>query len=71
MEQYQVIYTQVIGASCFWGEEGVWDLNSVLPFARQSLYYLSHSTSPFFALGVFEVGSCKLFALAGFKLQSS
>jgi hypothetical protein len=36
-------------------------------------YTLSHSTSPFFfvcVLGIFEIGSCELFALAGFELQS-
>jgi hypothetical protein len=26
---------------------------------------------PFFVMGVFEIGSCKLFAWAGFKPQSS
>jgi hypothetical protein len=33
------------------------------------VYTLSHSTSLFFAcvMGVFEIGSCKLFAWAGFK----
>jgi hypothetical protein len=30
-------------------------------------YTLNHSTSPFFVLGVFEIGSCELFAEAGFK----
>jgi hypothetical protein len=31
-------------------------------------YALSHSTSPFFVMGVFEIGSLELFALASFKL---
>jgi hypothetical protein len=30
-------------------------------------YILSHSTSPFFMMGVFEIGSCELFAWAGFE----
>jgi hypothetical protein len=34
-------------------------------------YILSLSTSPFFVKGFFELGSCELFAQAGFKLQSS
>jgi hypothetical protein len=33
-------------------------------------YTLSHSTSPFFEMGFFEIRSCELFAQAGFKLQS-
>jgi hypothetical protein len=32
---------------------------------------LSHPASPFFVLDIFEIGSCELFALAGFKPQSS
>jgi hypothetical protein len=32
---------------------------------------LSHSTSPFFVMGFFEIGSCKLFPWAGFKPRSS
>jgi hypothetical protein len=31
-------------------------------------YALSHSTSPFFVMSFFEIGSCKLFAQAGFEL---
>jgi hypothetical protein len=34
-------------------------------------YHLSHSASPVFVLGIFEIGSCELFAWAGFKPQSS
>jgi hypothetical protein len=36
--------------------------------ARQALYYLNHSTSPLFVLGIFEIGSLKLFARAGLEL---
>jgi hypothetical protein len=32
---------------------------------------LSHSSSPFFVLGILEIGFCKLFAEAGFELWSS
>jgi hypothetical protein len=39
-------------------------------FARQALYYLSHSSSPVFVLGFFEIGSHKLFAWAGFESDS-
>jgi hypothetical protein len=38
-------------------------------FAKQ-MFYQSHSTSPFFVLGIFEVGSHELFAQAGIKLLS-
>jgi hypothetical protein len=34
-------------------------------------YTLSHSTSPFFCDGFFEIGSLELFAWAGFEPQSS
>jgi hypothetical protein len=34
-------------------------------------YTLNHSTSPFFVIGFFEIGSHKLFAQDGFKPQSS
>jgi hypothetical protein len=34
-------------------------------------FTLSHSTNPFFVKGFFEIGSCELFAQAGFELQSS
>jgi hypothetical protein len=34
-------------------------------------YNLNHSTSSFFVKGVFEIGSLKLLAQAGFELQSS
>jgi hypothetical protein len=34
-------------------------------------YTLSHSTSPFFVMGFFEIVSYKLFAQAGFEPQSS
>jgi hypothetical protein len=30
-------------------------------------YTLSHSTSPFFVMGFFKIGSLELFAWAGFK----
>jgi hypothetical protein len=33
-------------------------------------YTLSHSTIPFFVMGVFEIGSPKLFSRAGFKPRS-
>jgi hypothetical protein len=42
-------------------------VNSGLTLARQSLYLLSHSASPFFMLGIFKIGSYKLFAQAGLK----
>jgi hypothetical protein len=37
--------------------------------ARQVLYHWSHSTSPFFVcvLGIFEIGSLKLFAYTGLE----
>jgi hypothetical protein len=31
-------------------------------------FTLSHSTSPIFVMGFFEIGSCELFALDGFEL---
>jgi hypothetical protein len=34
-------------------------------------FTLSHSTSPFFVMGFFEIGSHKLFIQAGFEPQSS
>jgi hypothetical protein len=34
-------------------------------------YTLSHSTSPFFVMGVFRDSFCEPFAQAGFKPQSS
>jgi hypothetical protein len=34
-------------------------------------YTLSHSTSPIFVMVFFNVGSCKLFAWAGFEQRSS
>jgi hypothetical protein len=34
-------------------------------------YTLSHTTSPFLLLGFCEIGSCKLFAQAGFQPWSS
>jgi hypothetical protein len=34
-------------------------------------FILSHSTSLIFVIGFFEIGSHKLFAQAGFKLQCS
>jgi hypothetical protein len=34
------------------------------------VYTFSHSTSPFFCEGLFEIRSPKLFAHAGFKLRS-
>jgi hypothetical protein len=44
---------------------------AVLGFELRALHLLcrlSHSTSPFFVLGIFEIGSLKLFAQAGLKL---
>jgi hypothetical protein len=35
------------------------------------VYVLSHSTSPFFVMGFFKIGSRKLFAQAGFESGSS
>jgi hypothetical protein len=37
----------------------------VLALARQLLYYLSHSTSPVFVLGILEIGSHQLSAGIG------
>jgi hypothetical protein len=34
-------------------------------------YTLSHSTSPLVVMSFFEIGSCELFAWAGFKPPSS
>jgi hypothetical protein len=48
-----------------------WDLNLL---ARQVFYHLSHFTSLFFFFCdgcFFEIGSCELFAQAGFELKSS
>jgi hypothetical protein len=45
---------------------GVWTQGFRL--ARQALYHLSHSASPFFVLGIFEIGSCELFPWAGLDL---
>jgi hypothetical protein len=41
--------------------------------ASHSLGHFSHSTSPFFVsvLGIFEIGSLKLFTQAGFEPRSS
>jgi hypothetical protein len=39
--------------------------------AKQVLYHFNHSTSPIFVLGIFEIGSLKLFAQAGLELHSS
>jgi hypothetical protein len=39
-----------------------WGLNSGFHTARQALYHLNHSTSPVFVLGIFKIGSLKLFA---------
>jgi hypothetical protein len=36
--------------------------------AKQTHYHLSHFTSLFFVLGIFETRSHELFAQAGFKL---
>jgi hypothetical protein len=43
---------------------------AVLGFELRA-FILSHSTSPFFVLGFFEIGSQELFAQAGFELRSS
>jgi hypothetical protein len=40
-------------------------------FARQALYCLSHSIKLFFVLGIFEIGSPKLFTQIDLKQQSS
>jgi hypothetical protein len=42
----------------------------VLEFELRA-YTLSHSTSPFFVMSFFEIGSCKLFPWAGFEWRSS
>jgi hypothetical protein len=39
-------------------------------FARQALYYLSHSASPFVDWVFFKIGSCEQFAQVGFELCS-
>jgi hypothetical protein len=39
---------------------------AVLGFELRA-YTSSHSTSPFFVMGFFEIGSYKLFAQAGFE----
>jgi hypothetical protein len=39
--------------------------------AKQVLYHLSHTYSPFFALVILEMESYELFAWAGLKPQSS
>jgi hypothetical protein len=43
---------------------------AVLGFELRA-YTLSHSTSPIFVKVFFKIGSCKLFAWAGFEPQSS
>jgi hypothetical protein len=40
---------------------------AVLGFELRA-YTLSHSTSPIFVIGFFEMGSCELFAWVGFEL---
>jgi hypothetical protein len=40
-----------------------------VPGLELRAYTLSHSTSPFFVIGVFKIGSRELFALAGFELR--
>jgi hypothetical protein len=35
---------------------------TMYPQHNKVLYHLSHSTTPFFMLGIFKIGSCKLFA---------
>jgi hypothetical protein len=39
----------------------------LVPGLALRAYILSHSTSPIFVLGIFEIGSCELFAGAGFE----
>jgi Na+/proline symporter len=39
---------------------------AVLGFELRA-YTLSHSTSPFFVMGFFEIGSCELYPQAGFS----
>jgi hypothetical protein len=41
-----------------------------LTLARQVLYYLSHSTSPFLCVLGTQIGSQELFGQAGFEPQS-
>jgi hypothetical protein len=43
---------------------------SILMFELRA-YTLGYNTSPFFVMGIFKIGSVKLFARAGFKPQSS
>jgi hypothetical protein len=43
------------------------DFFLVLEFEHRT-YTLSHSTSPFFIISFFEIGSCELFAQADFEL---
>jgi hypothetical protein len=43
---------------------------AVLGFELRA-YTLSHCTSPFSVMGIFKIGSHKLFSQAGFELQSS
>jgi hypothetical protein len=50
----------------------VFSFFAVLEFELRT-YTLTHSTSPFLCVcdGFFEIGSCKLFAQAGFKPRAS
>jgi hypothetical protein len=42
-----------------------------VPGLELRAYPLSHATSPFLVLGIFEIRSPKLFTQAGFELRSS
>jgi hypothetical protein len=48
---------------------GVWTQGITL--ARQALLTLKPLHQPFLALGIFEIGSCEVFTLTGFKPWSS
>jgi hypothetical protein len=37
------------------------------PHTCLTLYYLRHFISPIFVMGILEIGSCELFAQAGFE----
>jgi hypothetical protein len=59
----------------FLSKKGYEDLHTFFFFCITGFelraYTLSHSTSPFFVMGFFEVGSHNLFAQPGFELRSS
>jgi hypothetical protein len=45
----------------------VWGLNSGFTLAKQVLYHLNNTSISIFDLVILEMGSCKLFALAGLE----